>query len=87
MAAKKRGGAMKKSKNNRGEEALKSKNNSGPVTVAIPNTTQAKMAAIVSLSAAVADLARALVSVQTVVSIQNCHFDRTRTGITVTGDR
>ncbi len=57
--------------------------NIGPVTVALPNTTEKKMAAIEQLSRACYELAVALNSTNVTVQISNCTVVGAQTGINV----
>ena len=53
----------------------KSMNESGPVQIAVPNTIKEKMQAIVNLSEAVRQLAVAINSVNTQISVTGCTFN------------
>lgn len=54
-----------------------------PINLSLPNTSKQKMIAIVNLSEAVRDVARALVSVQTNVTIAHNDFHDLGTAINV----
>lgn len=56
---------------------------SGPINVALPNTSQEKMAAIVNLSQAILVLSRAIDGVNTQVTIEGNIFSGADTGISV----
>jgi len=53
------------------------------ITVAIPNTTEQKLEAILELSKAINSLAQALTSVNVQVDIKNCTINSCKTGIKV----
>jgi hypothetical protein len=56
-----------------------------PIVVAIPNTTQLKMQAILNLSAAISELSKTLASNNEEVKIENCHIENSKgSGITIT---
>jgi hypothetical protein len=56
---------------------------SAPVVVALPNTTEKKMEAIAALARATEELAKALNSVNTNVTISDCSFENVATGVSV----
>ena len=51
-------------------------NATGPIAVCVPSTKKEKMEAIVALSHAVEELAKALNSTHLVANIQNCSIDQ-----------
>ena len=53
------------------------------IAVAIPNTSEEKMKAIVNLSEAIVALAKALSSINTEINISNCTINNSETGIKV----
>ncbi len=57
-----------------------------PVNVALPNTTNEKMEAIVNLSKAVLELSKAISSINTHVSISNNVISGSETAISFTGE-
>lgn len=61
----------------------KTKQNSPPVVVAVPNTTELKMRAILNVSDAILEVAKALNGVNVKVNISSCNFTDTKTAIKV----
>ena len=57
------------------------KPNIGPVTIAVPNTSEAKLYAINELCQAVHTLAKTLASVNVAVTVSNCNISGVETGI------
>lgn len=65
------------------ELAERSRASCGPVTVAIPNTSEKKMEAIVSLAAALKSLAETLNSTNIKVEVKDCHIVGADIGINI----
>ena len=61
----------------------KQKPNIGPVTLVTPNTTTQKMEAIVCLSHAVCELAKAINGTNVAVEISNCNISSSGAGIEI----
>lgn len=55
--------------------------NTGPIAVCVPSTKKEKMEAIVALSNAVVELAKALNSTHLVANVSDCNFTSTKGSI------
>ncbi len=57
---------------------MKKKPNTGPVTIAVPNTIDKKMDAIILTSKAILEVAKALNSVHVDAFISNCNIENSK---------